>query len=77
MMADRYASDLALVVVAQITQTIGYSCSLSAPLELLQDILQKFVQEFARDMHGHMEHGKWYRQTNGTDHLSKITKNHE
>ncbi|XP_033168053.1 uncharacterized protein LOC117146242 isoform X2 [Drosophila mauritiana] len=56
MMADRYASDLALVVVAQITQTIGYSCSLSAPLELLQDILQKFVQEFARDMHGHMEH---------------------
>nr|ACJ13260.1 RE58915p [Drosophila melanogaster] len=56
MMADRYASDLALVVVAQITQTIGYSCTLSAPLELLQDILQKFVQEFARDMHRHMEH---------------------
>ncbi|XP_039496605.1 uncharacterized protein LOC120454923 isoform X1 [Drosophila santomea] len=55
-MADRYASDLALVVVAQITQTIGYSCTLSAPLELLQDILQKFVQEFARDMHGQMEH---------------------
>ncbi|XP_026839037.1 uncharacterized protein LOC6555810 isoform X4 [Drosophila erecta] len=56
-MADRYASDLALVVVAQITQTIGYSCTLSAPLELLQDILQKFVQEFAQDMHGQMEHG--------------------
>ncbi|XP_026839035.1 uncharacterized protein LOC6555810 isoform X2 [Drosophila erecta] len=55
-MADRYASDLALVVVAQITQTIGYSCTLSAPLELLQDILQKFVQEFAQDMHGQMEH---------------------
>ncbi|XP_050742974.1 transcription initiation factor TFIID subunit 3 isoform X2 [Drosophila biarmipes] len=55
-MADKYASDLALVVIAQITQTIGYSCTLSAPLELLQDIMQKFTQEFARDLHCNMEH---------------------
>ncbi|XP_017051393.2 uncharacterized protein LOC108095031 isoform X2 [Drosophila ficusphila] len=55
-MAEKYSSDLGLVVIAQITQNIGYSCTLSAPLELLQDIMQKFMQEFARDLHGHTEH---------------------
>ncbi|XP_052854948.1 uncharacterized protein LOC128263785 [Drosophila gunungcola] len=55
-MAEKYSSDLTLVVIAQIAQTIGYSSTLSAPLELLQDVMQKFTQEFARDLHGHMEH---------------------
>ncbi|KAH8373750.1 hypothetical protein KR009_009397, partial [Drosophila setifemur] len=55
-MADKYSLDLFRVVIAQITQTIGYSCTLSAPLELLQDIMQKFVQEFSRDMHSQMQH---------------------
>ncbi|XP_041674445.1 uncharacterized protein LOC108102367 isoform X2 [Drosophila eugracilis] len=55
-MADHFASDLALVIIAQIAQTIGYSSTLSAPLELLQDIMHKFTQEFSRDLHGHMEH---------------------
>ncbi|XP_022217521.1 transcription initiation factor TFIID subunit 3 isoform X2 [Drosophila obscura] len=55
-MADKYSSDLMRIVIAQITQTIGYSSTLSAPLELLQDILLKFMQEFARDLHGQMEH---------------------
>ncbi|KAH8384928.1 hypothetical protein KR200_007914, partial [Drosophila serrata] len=55
-MADKYSSDLCRVVIAQITQTIGYSSTLSAPLELLQDVMQKFMDEFARDLHGHMEH---------------------
>lgn len=58
-MTDKYSSDLCRIVIAQITQTIGYSCTLSAPLELLQDIMQKFMHEFARDLHGHMEHGKF------------------
>ncbi|XP_015044235.1 transcription initiation factor TFIID subunit 3 isoform X3 [Drosophila pseudoobscura] len=55
-MTDKYSSDLMRIVIAQITQTIGYSSTLSAPLELLQDILLKFMQEFARDLHGQMEH---------------------
>ncbi|KAH8269796.1 hypothetical protein KR018_008130, partial [Drosophila ironensis] len=55
-MADKYSSELFRVVIAQITQTIGYSCTLTAPLELLQDVMLKFMQEIARDMHGHMEH---------------------
>ncbi|XP_044316492.1 transcription initiation factor TFIID subunit 3 isoform X2 [Drosophila rhopaloa] len=60
-MADKYSSDLTLVVIAQIAQTIGYSSTLSAPLELLQDVMQKFTQEFARDLHGHMEHANRIR----------------
>ncbi|SPP89007.1 transcription initiation factor TFIID subunit 3 isoform X1 [Drosophila guanche] len=55
-MADKYSSDLMRMVIAQVTQTIGYSSTLSAPLELLQDILIKFMQEFGRDLHGQMEH---------------------
>ncbi|KAH8252420.1 hypothetical protein KR038_010259, partial [Drosophila bunnanda] len=55
-MADKYSSDLCRIVIAQITQTIGYSSTLSAPLELLQDVMQKFMDEFARDLHLHMEH---------------------
>ncbi|XP_017010900.2 uncharacterized protein Taf3 isoform X2 [Drosophila takahashii] len=69
-MADKYSSDLALVVIAQITQTIGYSCTLSAPLELLQDILQKFTQEFARDLHCHMEHANRIEPSLKDAHLS-------
>ncbi|KAH8342755.1 hypothetical protein KR084_006073, partial [Drosophila pseudotakahashii] len=69
-MADKYSSDLALVVIAQITQNIGYSCTLSAPLELLQDILQKFTQEFARDLHCHMEHANRIEPSLKDAHLS-------
>lgn len=57
-MTEKYSSDLFRVVIAQISQTIGYSYTLSSPLELLQDVMKKFVQEFAQDMHCNMEHGK-------------------
>ncbi|XP_043069605.1 uncharacterized protein Taf3 isoform X2 [Drosophila bipectinata] len=55
-MAEKYSSDLFRVVIAQISQTIGYSYTFSSPLELLQDIMKKFVQEFAQDLHCNMEH---------------------
>ncbi|EDW83592.2 uncharacterized protein Dwil_GK13694 [Drosophila willistoni] len=44
------------IIIAQIAQNIGYSSTQNAPLELLQDILQKFMQEFAHDLHSQMEH---------------------
>ncbi|XP_043069606.1 uncharacterized protein DDB_G0284459 isoform X4 [Drosophila bipectinata] len=58
-MAEKYSSDLFRVVIAQISQTIGYSYTFSSPLELLQDIMKKFVQEFAQDLHCNMEHGNY------------------
>lgn len=57
MMAEKYTSELLGVVIAQIAQTIGYSRTQSAPLELLEDILLRFIQELARDLHRQAEHG--------------------
>lgn len=51
--------DLMRVAVAQICQTIGYSATQTAPLELLQDILDKFLKEFTRDLRRHVEHCKY------------------
>nr|AAF81901.1 architectural regulator of copia enhancer [Drosophila hydei] len=56
MMAEKYTSELLGVVIAQIAQTIGYSRTQSAPLELLEDILLRFIQELARDLHRQAEH---------------------
>ncbi|XP_064537524.1 uncharacterized protein Taf3 isoform X2 [Drosophila montana] len=56
MMAEKYTSEILGIVIAQIAQTIGYSRTQSAPLELLEDILQRFIQELARDLHSQAEH---------------------
>lgn len=50
-----YIRKVLRVSVAQICQTIGYNSFQSIPLELLVDSLQKFLQEFARDLHNHVE----------------------
>ncbi|XP_055917402.1 mediator of RNA polymerase II transcription subunit 1 [Eupeodes corollae] len=52
---DVYIRKVLRVSVAQICQTIGYNSFQSIPLELLVDSLQKFLQEFARDLHRHVE----------------------
>lgn len=58
-MAEKYTTELLGVVIAQIAQTIGYSRTQSAPLELLEDILLRFIQELARDLHSQAEHGNY------------------
>ncbi|KAH8403617.1 hypothetical protein KR222_009720, partial [Zaprionus bogoriensis] len=55
-MAEKYSSELFRVVIAQIAQTIGYSNSQCAPLELLEDILERFIQELAHNLHSQAEH---------------------
>lgn len=57
-MSEKYSSELLRVVIAQIAQTIGYSNTQSAPVELLEDILYRFIQELARNLHSQTEHGK-------------------
>lgn len=52
---DVYIRKVLRVSVAQICQTIGYNSFQSIPLELLVDSLQKFLQEFSRDLHQHVE----------------------
>ncbi|XP_046803581.1 uncharacterized protein LOC111674930 isoform X2 [Lucilia cuprina] len=55
-MSDQYMKELLRVAVAQICQTIGYNATQSAPLELLQDVLDKFMREFTRDLRRQVEH---------------------
>lgn len=61
-MSDKYSSELLRIVIAQIAQTIGYSNTQSAPVELLEDILHRFIQELASNLHSQTEHGKIYIQ---------------
>lgn len=57
-MSDQYMKELLRVAVAQICQTIGYNATQTAPLELLQDVLDKFLREFTRDLRRQVEHCK-------------------
>ncbi|XP_030379816.1 transcription initiation factor TFIID subunit 3 [Scaptodrosophila lebanonensis] len=69
-MTDKYCADLLRIAVAQISQTIGYSSAQTAPLELLQDVLHKFLQEFARDLHSQTEHANRIEPNLKDTHLS-------
>ncbi|XP_073832908.1 TBP-associated factor 3 [Musca autumnalis] len=53
---DGYLKEVLRVAVAQICQTIGYNATQTAPLELLQDVLDKFLKEFTRDLRRQVEH---------------------
>ncbi|XP_050339808.1 transcription initiation factor TFIID subunit 3 isoform X2 [Bactrocera neohumeralis] len=55
-MTDHYMRELLRIVVAQICQTIGYHVVQTTPFELLQDILQRFLHEFSRDLRRQVEH---------------------
>ncbi|XP_049316052.1 uncharacterized protein LOC105227957 isoform X4 [Bactrocera dorsalis] len=55
-MTDHYIRELLRTVVAQICQTIGYHVVQTTPFELLQDILQRFLHEFSRDLRRQVEH---------------------
>ncbi|XP_023159186.1 transcription initiation factor TFIID subunit 3 isoform X3 [Ceratitis capitata] len=55
-MSDRYMRDVLRLAVAQVCLTIGYHVIQGTPLELLQDILHKFLKEFARDLKRQVEH---------------------
>ncbi|XP_018803027.1 PREDICTED: uncharacterized protein LOC108977670 isoform X3 [Bactrocera latifrons] len=55
-MTDHYVRELLRTVVAQICQTMGYHVVQTTPFELLQDILQRFLHEFSRDLRRQVEH---------------------
>uniref|UniRef100_A0A1B6D8S1 PHD-type domain-containing protein n=2 Tax=Clastoptera arizonana TaxID=38151 RepID=A0A1B6D8S1_9HEMI len=54
-MSDPYGRNVLKVVVAQICQTIGWNAIQSTPLELLTDILQKYIYELGRTAHRYGE----------------------
>lgn len=50
-----YIQQLSKVIVAQITQTIGWNSIQTTPLELLTDILHKYLEEITRQTQRYTE----------------------
>lgn len=50
-----YVQQVTKVIVAQITQTIGWNAIQSTPLELLSDILHKYLEELTRQTQRYTE----------------------
>lgn len=50
-----YVQQLSKVIVAQITQTIGWNSIQTTPLELLTDILHKYLEELTRQTQRYTE----------------------
>lgn len=63
-----YIQQLTKVIVAQITQTIGWNSIQTTPLELLTDILHKYLEELTRQTQRYTELCK-FGQTNAFFHV--------
>lgn len=57
-----YVQQLSKVIVAQITQTIGWNSIQTTPLELLTDILHKYLEELTRQTQRYTELCKYRQQ---------------
>lgn len=55
-----YIQQLSKVIVAQITQTIGWNSIQTTPLELLTDILHKYLEEITRQTQRYTELCKYF-----------------
>lgn len=54
-MNSAYTQQVIKVIVAQVCQTIGWNSIQSTPLELLGDILHKYLEEIAHQTHRYSE----------------------
>lgn len=57
-----YTQQILKVTVAQLCQTIGWNSIQSTPLELMSDILNKYIKEIATQTHRYSELCKIYRR---------------
>lgn len=57
-MIDVYMNEILRVGVAQICQNIGYASTKTVALELLQDILDRFLRALTSDLRHRVEHCK-------------------
>lgn len=59
MQAASYTHQLLRVVVAQICQTIGWQSVTATSLEIMIDILDRYIREVCRVTHDYAEHCKY------------------
>lgn len=57
-MANTYSRDILKIVVAQICQTIGWHTICTTPLEVLTDVLRRFIHELGTSAHRYGEQCK-------------------
>lgn len=50
-----YVQQLSRIIVAQISQNIGWNSIQTIPLELMGDILHKYLHELTRQIHRYSE----------------------
>jgi histone H3/H4 len=55
-MASVYSIEVLKIVVAQICQTIGWHAIQSTPLNIMVDILHKYIIELGKNAHSYAEH---------------------
>ncbi|XP_065316920.1 uncharacterized protein LOC135925491 isoform X3 [Gordionus sp. m RMFG-2023] len=69
-MAEVYAHELSISIIAQICQYTGWTSASKSSLEILEDILEKFYHEMGKIIRCHMEHAERSKPTLGDIVLS-------
>lgn len=59
-MTEQYTNQVLKVVVAQICQAIGWHSIQSTPLELMVDILHRYLQQITKQTYRYAELCKFY-----------------
>lgn len=63
-MKENYSTQLLRAVAAQICQTIGWQCVTASSLEILVDILDRYLKEICKTTHDFAELCKYSQASN-------------
>jgi transcription initiation factor TFIID subunit 3 len=56
---ENYTLQILKVVVAQVCQTVGWQSVTGTSLEIMVDVLDRYVREICKKTHDYAEHGKF------------------
>ena len=59
-MAEEYSRSLLKVSVAQICQNLGWHSAQSSSLDVLTDVLERYIRKIAVTTHGYTEHCEFF-----------------
>jgi hypothetical protein len=59
-MSAEYSHQVLKVCVAQLCQNLGWNSTQSTPLELLTDVLERYILEVGKVTHRYAEQCMWY-----------------
>lgn len=59
-MSAEYSHQVLKICVAQLCQNLGWNSTQSTPLELLTDVLERYILEVGKVTHRYAEQCMWY-----------------